>query len=106
MMRPGPKFEIFIDMAIQNIQVVARRLGVTRLSVRQYNAHGSFHSRVLTRKWRWSDLCRFAGLQVNGKSGRPRAPRRACMECEERTSETVGPYCRTCKRRIRRNTYE
>lgn len=99
--RRGPKFTITLDMALQNIRTVAERLQVTRLSIRQYCAHGSYHSRILTRRWKWSYLCELAGLTI-GRPGLQRTPRRPCMNCQYRASMTIGRHCRTCRRRIER----
>lgn len=97
--RRGPKFEITFQMAVENLRTVAQRLGVDRLSRRQYCLHGSFHSRNLTKKWSWRVLCHAAGLR-ECHAGRPRKARRVCLDCERRQSRTVGPYCRTCQRRM------
>lgn len=99
--RRGPKFEITFEQAVENVRIVARRLNVAALSVRQYHQHGSYDSRSLTKKWRWSLLCTMAGLICLYRPGRTRRLRRVCMECAQRQSQTTGPHCRTCKRRIR-----
>lgn len=98
-LRRGPKFEITFEMAVANLRAVAQRLGVGTLSVRQYCRHGSYHSRNLTKKWPWRVLCQAAGLAC-GTRGLPRRPRRVCLDCAQRPSRTVGPYCRTCQRRM------
>jgi hypothetical protein len=103
MTRPGPKFEVTWDMAVQNLIVVAARLQTRSLSSRQYEAEGSFSVRALERKWPWHILCAGAGL-TTGTRGRPVRPRRACMEACGRLSKTTGPLCRTCARRnVRRS---
>lgn len=103
MKRPGPPVEVTLDMAVANIRAVADRLNVTSLSSRQYDQHASFCVRSVIRRWRWTYLCRLARVNTGRQcGGRPRKPRRLCMECEIRDSETIGPHCRTCKRRIRR----
>ena len=99
--RRGPKFEVTLDMAVENIRTVAQRLGVTALSQRQYCAHGSFHSRSLTKKWAWTMLCALAGL-ASQLPGRRRQPRKPCIECNVRMSRTIGRLCRTCVSRMHR----
>lgn len=98
-MKRGPKFEVTLDMAVENLRTVAARLQQTSLSRREYNREGSFCARALERKWGWKTLCRLADLALC-QAGRPRKPRRICMECEHRLSKTTGPLCRTCHRRI------
>lgn len=98
----GRSVEITLEMAVANVRTVAERLRMTQLSVRLYDKHASFSARAFTRRWRWSYVCRLAGVNMGRlQGGRPRKPRRTCMECETRQSETIGPHCRTCKRRIR-----
>lgn len=98
--RRGPKFEITFSMAVENVRIVAQRLGVQKLSVRQYCLHGSYHSRNLTKKWTWRSLCEAAGLLCHYRPGRPRRSRRVCLECNRRNSLTISVHCRTCRRRI------
>lgn len=100
--RRGAKIEITLNVAVQNIIAVATRLNVSRLPVRQYNLHGSYHPRALQKKWYWSYLCRLAGLESLWRPGRPRQHRCLCTQCEQRMSRTIGRYCRTCVRRINR----
>lgn len=104
-MRPGPKFEITWEMAISNVQTVARRLGVSRMSYRLYEQHGSFSGRVLQRKFGWPRLVEACGL-LPGRSGRPRADRRSCMQaCGRLAMTTPGCHsCRTCVRRVARQS--
>lgn len=98
-MRRGPKFEVTLDMAVDNLRTVATRLGCTVLSRRAYEREGSFSARNLERAWGWARLCQLAGLST-GSAGCPRKPRRPCMECEVRLSRTIGRLCTTCHRRI------
>lgn len=99
----GRPIEITLDMAVANVRVVAERLHLTQLSIRLYDKHASFCARAFTRRWRWSYVCRLAEVNMGRlRGGRPRKPRRDCMECETRKSQTISPYCRTCKERIKR----
>ena len=97
-MRPGPKFEITRDMALENILTVAKRLGVSVLSYRDYQANGSFSARAITRKWSWVKLCQLAGIQP-GINGRPRRGVVSCLQCGKTSSRH---HCKVCRRRINR----
>lgn len=99
MIRRGPKFEVTLEMALENLRTVAARLGRTSLSHRQYDREGSFSARNLERAWGWATLYQLAGLST-GIHGCPRKARRPCMECDVRLSRTIGRLCRTCHRRI------
>lgn len=102
-MRPGPKFELTREMIVENIKVVAQRLGITRLSYWDYEEHGSFSPRAAVRKWSWRELCAEAGV-ATGKAGRPVIERKVCFECEVRATMTNSRYCNTCAKRMQRNS--
>jgi len=103
-MRSGPKWEITYEMAVANVQTVAARLNVTRLSLRQYEAEGSFCADTLCRKFGWTALVTAAGLQP-GLRQRPRNARRLCSQDCGRVSMAYPRWhlCRTCMQRIQRN---
>jgi hypothetical protein len=104
-MRVGRPVEVTLEMAVANVRLVAERLHMTQLSIRLYDKHASFCARAFTRRWRWNYICRLAGVNMGRQyGGRPRKPRRLCMECATKESETIGPYCRVCKLRIRRQS--
>ena len=54
--------QITLDMAAENIRTVAQRLGVRKLTVKQYETEGSFSARTLTSRWGWKNLCALAGI--------------------------------------------
>ena len=102
-MRPGPKFELTKEMVIENMRTVVNRLGLTRLSHMMYEDHGSFSTRAITRKWKWSELCAEAGIG-SGVNGRPAVEKKACFECKTRVAMANLRYCRTCTDRMKRNS--
>lgn len=104
--RPGPKFEITLEMAIANLRTVATRLGVTQLSSRLYGREGSFNSRTLEQRWGWARLCTLAGLLSGGNGGRRKRIRKPCMQQCGRMNYSLLSHCRTCWRRIQRQESE
>lgn len=105
-MSPGPKFKITLDTAVANIQTVATRLGIQRISSRCYTREGSFNTRTLERKWGWALLVKLAGLQSGSTGGRPRRIRKLCLQQCGRTNYANLSHCRTCWRRIQRQESE
>ena len=103
--RPGPKFEITLDMAVANMQGVAARLGVTQLSSRLYGREGSFNLRTLEQKWGWLKLLKLAGL-TPGTHGGKRRLRKPCIQQCGRMNYFNQHHCRTCWRRIQRQESE
>lgn len=102
-MRPGPKFEVTLEMAVENLRTVAQRLGVSSLSLRQYEQHGSFSGSAIARRHGWAKLLRASGL-TDAPNGRRRRPRKLCSQQCGRLSMTYPDWflCRTCKRRMLR----
>jgi hypothetical protein len=104
-MRPGPKFEITREMAVENVRTVAKRLGVVRLSTRQYEREGSFSVRPIQRKFGWNAVCEEAGLMVNAQcQGMAPRLRKPCTQDCGRLSMAFPRWhlCRTCDRRMKR----
>ena len=103
-MRTGPTFEITREMAIANLRTVASRLGVAVLSMRLYAQHGSFSVDAIQRRHGWAELVREAGLQSGGVGGRPKQPRRWCLQECGRLSMSWPRWhlCRTCYRKSER----
>lgn len=99
--RRGPRFEITREMAIENIRRVMQRVGLTTISWRLYDQHGSFSARVIQRKFGWTQILAEAGIH-SAANGRRKKSRQACMQTCGRLSMTTGRHCRTCRRRILR----
>lgn len=97
-MRPGPKFEITKDMAIENIRAVYQRINPPMMTLRVYIEHGSFSARAIERKWPWREICLEAGVPC-GVRGSNKKPRHNCIECG---ASTCRYYCAVCIRRVRR----
>lgn len=62
--------QITLDMAVENVRTVASRLGVKKLTNRQYDREGSFGVRTLAVRWGWRNICALAGVGC-GEQCRP-----------------------------------
>lgn len=100
--RPGPKFEVTQEMAIENIRIVYARLGYPPMMTRRlYDLHGSFAARVMDRKWSWIGICQLAGVPC-GVRGSKKKERHQCPRCEKREATDFGRYCGNCRKDINR----
>ena len=110
-MRPGPKFEITQDMAIENIRTVFQRIGGKMLTRKLYQEHGSFAIRAIERKWGWVGICKLAGVPC-GVRGSKKAEWHACHDCQGKltvdrfrgVASSRYWYCYGCRKKHRRNS--
>lgn len=99
-MRPGPKFEITQDMAIENIKTVFARIGCTEFSRRLYDQHGSFCIRTIERKWGWRAICELAGVPC-GVRGSKKLVWHTCPQCEKHLVSSRFRYCYGCRKTMK-----
>lgn len=97
-MKRGPKVYVTQEAAISNIRTVWERIGKPdMLTLRLYNAHGSFHSTAIGKKWKWIDICALAGVPC-GVRGSKKKEWKVCIQCNKH--QTTSYHCYGCRRTI------